>query len=100
MSKERILVIDDEPQIVRLCSRILERDGYEVIAPPFGAEALKAAEGGDYDLLRSDIRMPGISGLELYRRVREKNGGVVAVLITGHATACTYLCLWPNPSSP
>jgi len=83
---ERILIIDDEPAIARLCSRVLKRHGYNTVAPAFGDAAIDLALQGEYDLLLCDIRMPDLNGLDLFRRLRRTNQDVVAVMITGHAT--------------
>ncbi|MCX7976386.1 MAG: response regulator, partial [Bellilinea sp.] len=58
MNDTKILVVDDDPAILRLCQRILERHGFAVNTAVNAREALRLAEQSAYDLLITDIRMP------------------------------------------
>jgi response regulator RpfG family c-di-GMP phosphodiesterase len=86
MKKPSVYVVDDEPQICGLLTRILEREGYAVRAFTSGQEALDAARADPPDLVVTDLMMPGMTGLELVRAVRETHPGVSAVLTTGYAS--------------
>jgi PAS domain S-box-containing protein len=67
----RALVVDDEADVAETLGELLEREGYEVDIVSDGAAALMALDRGEYDLILSDLRMPGISGPELYGRLSE-----------------------------
>jgi len=66
---KRILVVDDESFIVDIIRRALERSHYQVDIAYDGETALKELESRDYDLIIIDIKMPGISGIEVYHRI-------------------------------
>lgn len=82
MSKSgaRILVVDDEIEIVRALQRSLVAHGYEVFAVGSGEEALEAVERHRPDLILLDLGLPGISGLEVCKRVRAESGLPMIVL--------------------
>ncbi len=82
----RILVVDDEESIRDLCARVLSRGGYDVITAPSGEDAIVQLTQGTFDLVISDIRMPGISGLEVLERVKTAFPQTRVVLITGFGT--------------
>ncbi len=86
MVGERILVADDEPEIVDLCSRLLIGQGYAVRAAMSGQAAIAHLEAEPFDLLVIDIKMPDMDGLTVLRRGRELNPDLAAVVITGFAT--------------
>ena len=65
------LVVDDEPDIAETISELLEREGFEVTVASDGAAALMALDRGEYDIVLSDLRMPGVSGPEMYQRLAE-----------------------------
>jgi len=91
MAGERILVVDDEAMIRDLCSHILTSEGYAVTVAPNGEQALAELGRNPTDLLISDIKMPGMDGLELFERVRAEKPDIVTVLITGHGTLDTAI---------
>jgi PAS domain S-box-containing protein len=86
MASERILVADDEPEIIDLCSRLLIGQGYVVQAATSGQEAIAHLEAEPFDLLVIDIKMPDMDGLAVLRRGRELDPDLAAVVITGFAT--------------
>jgi PAS domain S-box-containing protein len=67
----RALVVDDEPDIAETIRELLQREGFEVTVASDGAAALMALDRVDFDVVLSDLRMPGVSGPEMYERVRE-----------------------------
>lgn len=71
MDKTRILVVDDEPSIIKYLRANLEASGYQVLAAMDGAEGLRTFERELPDLLLLDIRMPVMDGFEVCRRIRE-----------------------------
>ncbi len=76
-----VLVVDDEPTISEIVSRYLERAGYETQTADDGAEALEAIGRFRPDLVVLDLMMPGIDGLEVLRRVRERPASRTAVIL-------------------
>ena len=71
--KKRILVVDDDPAASRAVRHCLEWKGYEVVEQPGGAEALAWLERGHADLIILDVVMPGLSGFDVCRRLRERD---------------------------
>ena len=67
----RILLIDDDPGVRDSMERTLRGAGYSVLSAASGEEGVEMAKGGAYDVILSDMRMPGISGLDILRRLRE-----------------------------
>ena len=82
----RILVIDDEDVIRGLVVEILEAVGYEVTSAESAERALALLEKADFDLVVSDVVMPGLSGLELLEAVRARRASLPVVLVTGAGT--------------
>ncbi len=91
MASEKILVVDDEEMIRDLCSHILTAEGYQVTIVSNGAAALEELSRHDMDLLITDIKMPGMDGLELFERVKQLNQDIVTIFITGHGTLDTAI---------
>lgn len=85
MPTERVLVVDDDPAILTLCHRILEADGYAVVDAKRGEDALARLEGENFDLLLTDIRLPGVTGLDVTQRLRERNSELTVVTMTGYS---------------
>jgi DNA-binding NtrC family response regulator len=82
----RILVIDDEPALVRLCTELLVEAGYEA-QPAFGGQqALDCLEQERFDLLLLDLKMPDVDGLTVLRRAGELYPGITAVVMTSYVT--------------
>src|SRR5713101_2029801 len=79
-----ILVVDDERAIQDSIAWCLRADGHDVRTAPDGEEAMEIMAGQDFDVVISDIIMPGVSGLELLRNAR-----TLVVLITAYATVET-----------
>lgn len=91
MAGEKILVVDDEDMIRDLCSHILSGEGYQVATASNGAAALEELGRSTVDLMITDIKMPGMDGLELYERVKGLNHDIVTIFITGHGTLDTAI---------
>jgi two-component system, NtrC family, response regulator HydG len=89
----RVMVVDDDPDILTVAERALRADGFDVRAFPSAMGALEALDGtaGAADLLLSDIHMSGMDGLELVAAVRDRWPAVVAILITGEADVATAI---------
>ncbi|WP_424631805.1 ATP-binding protein [Bradyrhizobium sp. SYSU BS000235] len=83
---ERILVAEDNDDLLDLMSTMLTQSGYQVRCAQNGAEALRMLKAEDFDLLLSDIMMPnGINGIELAREARRLNKGIKVLLVSGYA---------------
>lgn len=88
MNKPRILVVDDDEPVLKSCIRTLaEIPGAEVVHQRFGAEAARLLSAEAFDLLISDIRMPGVSGLDLLKVAHQQDPDLPVILITGYPTA-------------
>ncbi len=85
----RILFADDEAHLRDLMQMELPRLGHEVTVCPDGAAAVKALEKGSYDAALLDIRMPGLTGIEVLAKVRQASPETQVILMTGHATVDT-----------
>ncbi len=85
----RILFADDEAHLRDLMQMELPRLGHEVNVFPDGAAALKAIERGNYDVALLDIRMPGITGVEVLTQIKQSSPETQVILLTGHATVDT-----------
>jgi CheY-like chemotaxis protein len=72
MPRQLILVVDDEDNLRDVLVEVLRRDGHEVDSAVDGAEGLRRAEERRYDLVVTDLRMPGLEGPELYRALRAR----------------------------
>lgn len=81
---ERILVVDDEPDILHILSKALFREGYEVRSTSGGAEAIDLFRTEHFDLIVTDIRMPGTDGLEVIRQVRESDEETEIIVLTAY----------------
>ena len=84
-----ILIIDDEEVVRDSCTRILQKNRYRVYSAPDGESGLKLAEELKPDLVFVDLKMPGISGMEVLERLQQKDPTIVSVVITGYATIDT-----------
>ncbi len=85
-SREQVLVVDDEPNLRRVLSAQLARDGYEVHTACDGEEALATLQEHHLDLVITDLRMPKVDGMELLRRARKLDADLPVVIITAHGS--------------
>src|SRR5438034_10340625 len=81
----RILIVDDEAPIRALLGEHLQLVGYEVAQAANGVAALKLLAGGEFDLVLTDVRMPGVSGLELLAEIVRPRPGVGVLVLTASA---------------
>lgn len=86
-AKTRVLIVDDEEELVSALAERLELRGYQARGVTSGAAALEALETRGWDVVVVDIRMPGIDGFELARRVRTEHPDCAVVLLTGRTSA-------------
>jgi CheY-like chemotaxis protein len=83
---KRILVVDDDPVVGKSFDRVLAPKGYAVIAASGGAEALERLAKEDYDVVYTDIKMPGMDGMEVARRIKASRPWLPVVIVTGYGT--------------
>jgi len=83
-SKKRILVIDDDETIRQLFKHTLEANNYHVMTAKDGRTALELVQSWNFDLIFTDLKMPGMNGAETFRRIRQINDSVPVVIITGY----------------
>jgi DNA-binding NtrC family response regulator len=89
VSNPRILVVDDEMIVCESCERILKEEGYEVECALSGREAFEKMKGNPYDIVITDLKMPGIDGMEVLRTFRKEYPDAIIIMITGFSTVET-----------
>lgn len=82
MDKKKILVVDDEPDFLKMIKMRLEADDYDVITASDGEEALDKVKVEKPDAVLLDILMPGLDGLETLKRIRRQNKNLPIFIIT------------------
>lgn len=83
-AKRKILVVDDDPVVRKSFDRVLSGKGYAVITAENGEQALQKLNSEKYDMVYTDIRMPGMSGLEVAETVKARQPWTPVVIITGY----------------
>ena len=78
----KVLVVDDDPAVRKSIDRVLSSKGYAVITAENGEEALRKLNEEKYDLVYTDIRMPGVSGLEVAEQIRARKPWTPATVPT------------------
>ena len=86
MTTPTILLIDDEAIALSNLKHVFEREGYNVTACRSGEDGLAAMQTTDFDLVLTDLKMPGIDGMDILRHIRTTLPNVPVIMITGHAT--------------
>ncbi len=82
----RVLIVDDEPDVVTNWMRVLERDGYACLGATDGERALALLQSERPDVVLTDLQMPRVDGLAVLRRALELDPDAVVVVVTGHGT--------------
>lgn len=80
----RILIVDDEKNMRKTLADILHDEGYEVATAATGDEAVELCSKNEFDVVLMDVRMPGIDGVEAFRRIRRHREGVRVILMSGY----------------
>ncbi|TVM14582.1 response regulator [Oceanidesulfovibrio indonesiensis] len=82
----RILVVDDEAVFRNNLLRMLNAKGYEAEGAASGEDALQAVSQGDFDVVLLDLKMPGMSGEDVLKGIRESGSDAEIIVLTGHVT--------------
>ena len=86
MPSEKIIIVDDEADVLDLCYRVLTFDGFQVKTARNGFEAIDIARQERFDLLLTDIKMPGMDGLEIAQTLKKADPQIICVTMTGYST--------------
>ncbi len=86
MKKLRVLLVDDEQEFVETLADRLKMRDLEAVATHNGQEALSAVKGEEPDVIVLDLKMPGLPGIEVLRRVKEAYPNVEVIILTGHGS--------------
>lgn len=81
-----ILLVDDSLAILKLLTDLLVREGYRVTAVDDPLRAYQLIENEHFDIVLSDIEMPGMNGLELLRKIKNYNGMIAVIIMTSYIT--------------
>jgi CheY-like chemotaxis protein len=84
--QRKVLVVDDDPVVGESFNRVLSRKGYAVITAANGDEALAKMQAERYDLVFTDLRMPGMDGLEVAEQVKARQPWTPVVIVTGYGS--------------
>jgi len=82
----KVLVVDDDPVVGKSFDRVLSGKGYAVITASDAQEALRKLDAEKYDLVFTDIKMPGMSGLEMAEQMRQRQPWLPVVIVTGYGS--------------
>lgn len=86
---ERLLLVEDEDTLCKSLQRVFTAEGYEVDRADSAESAFKLLQGKSYDLIITDIILPGISGIELLTKYRKENPSQKVIIITAYASLTT-----------
>ena len=87
MKALRVLIVDDEAELVSAIEERLNLRGFQAKGITTGAEALAYLANTPCDVVLLDVKMPGIGGLEVIKRIKEEHPGLGVILLTGHGSA-------------
>lgn len=79
----KVLVVDDEAPVRELFNELLKQEKYSVKSASTGEEALAMAEKEDFQIVLLDIKLPGISGIEVLKKLKDKTPNLIVIMITG-----------------
>ena len=88
---KRILVVDDEEDILELFSELLQRWGYEAVTARNGLEGLEKLRSQEIDLVVTDLKMPEMDGLEFLKHARDEDARTPILMLTGYPTIDTAI---------
>lgn len=81
-----ILIVDDEREFLELMNNRLQKRGFTVDVSSDGEQALRLVETEDFDAIVLDVKMPGMDGIEVLRRIKQVRPELPVLLLTGHAS--------------
>ncbi len=87
----KVLLIEDDPAVVMTLRRVLQDEGYDVAVETRGDTGMRQAEGGEFDVLITDMKLPGLSGLDLVRELHRLRPRLPIILVTAHGTTETAI---------
>jgi DNA-binding NtrC family response regulator len=87
--KPKILLIDDEDIVLKSCLRIFKNEAYDISTAYSGEKGLEMVQSGGYDIVITDLKMPGISGMEVLKTIKEKYPEIIPIIFTGFANVET-----------
>ena len=85
VDKKCILVVDDQPNVLESVALLLDNFGYDVVTCGYPPEALIKLQSNRFDAILTDIKMPGMSGIELLGEIRKFNTEIPIILMTAYA---------------
>jgi two-component system response regulator (stage 0 sporulation protein F) len=88
----KVLVVDDEMPVRNLLNDLLKREGYKVTICSTGEEALEILKKDSFDIVLLDIKLPGISGLEVLKNIRDTDKNLPVIMITGFGYNEDLIC--------
>jgi DNA-binding NtrC family response regulator len=89
--KIRVLLVDDEEEFVETLAQRLEVRDFDVATAYSGADALERLEDREIDVVVLDLQMPGVDGIEVLRKIKERKPLIEVIMLTGHATVETAI---------
>ena len=87
----RILVVDDEEVVLLSVRKALKKDGYLIDTVEMASEAIEKLKDEPYDVMITDLMMPGMDGMQLLEHVKKNHGEIRVVMVTGYATMATAM---------
>lgn len=81
---QRILIVDDEPNMLHMLSSILRQDGFDPVCAQTAKEALQLTSTDKFDFVLSDVRMPGMDGIQLVEQLRKRGEDVIVILMSAY----------------
>jgi len=85
MQRSKVLIVDDEENILSALQRLFRKEEYEILTAQSGEEALETLDRQPVDLIISDLKMPTMNGIEFLAKAREKIPDALRIMLTGHA---------------
>ena len=86
MSSEKILVVDDEQSMTQFLSIVLRKEGFQVTAVSSGRDALERIKAENFDIVITDIKMPGMDGIQLLNHIKKHDPSLPVVIMTAYAS--------------
>ncbi len=80
----KILIVDDEPNMLHMLSAVLQQDGFDPYTAETGQKALELISAGNFDFILTDVRMPGMDGLQLLENIRERGIDVIVIVMSAY----------------